>query len=146
MKEVGQIAADDVELPVIVRGSGDNARASPMAFAVGDEVIFGENVALPDRTLRNNDLARIVRIEAGDAANPLMRFRMEDGQEVEARYAALVGRREEGEIAAPRMQHSYVMTMHSAQGATYARTIDLGLRGTAAKRRLSCQRDIASIT
>jgi conjugative relaxase-like TrwC/TraI family protein len=129
LKATGQVAADEIELQVIVRGSGDNKRASPMAFAAGDEIIFGENVVLPVRTLRNNDLARVVSIDNRDAANPLFRFRMEDGHEIEARYAALVGRREDGEIAAPRIQHSYVMTAHSSQGATYARTIELAIEG-----------------
>ena len=61
--------------------------------------------------------------------NPLFRFRFGDGQEIEGSYSQLVGRREEGELAAPRMQHSYVITAHSSQGAAYARTVDLTLEG-----------------
>ncbi len=129
LRQAGQISGDDVELQVIVRGTSDNSRASSLTFAAGDEVIFGENIALPERTLRNNDLGRVLAICTANGANPLIRFRLEDGEEIEARYAALVGRREDGEIAAPRIQHAYFMTAHSSQGATYARTIDLSLEG-----------------
>ena len=129
LKEAGQIAQDDHEMSVIVRGSKDNAKSARMAFAAGDEIIFGENVPLRGRTVRNNDLARIISLDAADAANPRFKFRFEDGHEIEATYAELVGRREDGELAAPRMQHSYAITGHSSQGATYSRTVDLTLRG-----------------
>ena len=68
LKAAGQVAPDDHEMRVIVRGSRDNRRAVRMAFSVGDEVIFGENIALPGRTVRNNDLARIVSLNATDGS------------------------------------------------------------------------------
>ncbi len=129
LKGAGQIAQDDHEMSVIVRGSKDNAKSVRMAFAVGDEIIFGENVPLRGRIVRNNDLARIISLNAADATNPRFKFRFEDGQQIEATYAELVGRREDGEVAAPRMQHSLAITGHSSQGATYARTVDLTLEG-----------------
>jgi conjugative relaxase-like TrwC/TraI family protein len=129
LREVGQIDTLDTPLRVIVRGSKENTKGATLAFSRGDEVIFGENVKLEGRTIRNNDLARITALDASDPENPRFAFRFDDGQEVEATYKELVGRREEGELAAPRMQHSYVMTGHSSQGATYARTVDLTLEG-----------------
>ena len=129
LKSEGLIDVEEVTLPVIVRGSSNNHRAQPLPLAAGDEIIFGENVVLPARTLRNNDLARIIAIADGDTENPLIGFRMEDGQEISARYRELIGRREEGDVAAPRLQHSYILTAHSAQGLTAARTVDLVLEG-----------------
>jgi hypothetical protein len=84
---------------------------------------------------------KIVAIDATDPENPRFTLRFHDGEprQIEAAYKELVGYRDTEATpddeakkplpAVPRLQHSYAITGHSSQGATYDRVIDLTIRG-----------------
>lgn len=121
---------EDVEIAAIPRGGN---RAEALTLAVGDEVIFGETVEVEDQTIRNADLARI-EVLSGDPADPVMTLRLAKNEaQLSARASALVGRRERGEPRVPRLQHSYAMTTHAAQGVTVDEALVAELRGTGAE-------------
>ena len=121
---------NDVEIAAIPRGG---SRAEPLALTVGDEVIFGESVEVGGRVIRNADLARVEAI-TGDATDPVLTLRLaKDGGRLSARASALVGFRERGEPRVPRLQHSYAMTVHAAQGVTVDEAYVADLRGTGAE-------------
>ncbi|WP_193227875.1 MobF family relaxase [Aureimonas psammosilenae] len=125
-KAAGWIEATDWTLPAIPRG-GDDAQA--IDLAAGDEVIFGETVELRGMTIRNSDLARVVGI-SGDPENPTLRLAFaKSADPIEVRWRELVGRREEGEPQAPRLQHASAMTVHASQGVTVDEAYVLNVRG-----------------
>lgn len=131
LKHDGLLPEDeDVEIAAIPRGG---SRAEALALAVGDEVIFGETVEIESQTIRNADLAWIEALSA-DPDDPVLTLRlMKNGARVSARASALVGRRDPGEPQVPRLQHSYAMTAHAAQGVTVDEAYVADLRGTGAE-------------
>jgi hypothetical protein len=121
---------DDVEIAAIPRGG---SRAEPLALVAGDDVIFGESVEVGGRVIRNADLARVEAL-AGDPGDPVLTLRLaKDGTRLSAKVGALVGFRERGEARVPRLQHSYAMTVHAAQGVTVDEAYVADLRGTGAE-------------
>ena len=124
---------EDVEIAAIPRGG---SRAEALTLVVGDEVIFGETVKVEGQTLRNADLARIEALsgDPADPADPVLTLRLvKNGARLSARASALVGHREPGEPRVPRLQHSYAMTTHAAQGVTVDEAFVADLRGTGAE-------------
>jgi conjugative relaxase-like TrwC/TraI family protein len=118
---------EDVEIDAIPRGGG---RAEALALTVGDAVIFGESVEVGGQAIRNADLARIEAI-SGDPADPVLTLRLaKNGAWLSALLSALVGHRQRGEPRVPRLQHSYAMTTHAAQGVTVDEAYVADLRGT----------------
>ncbi len=121
---------EDVEIAAIPRGGN---RAEALTLAVGDEVIFGETVEVEDQTIRNADLARI-EVLSGDPADPVMTLRLAKNEaQLSARGECAGRRRERGEPRVPRLQHSYAMTTHAAQGVTVDEALVAELRGTGAE-------------
>ncbi|GMA80252.1 hypothetical protein GCM10025880_67230 [Methylorubrum aminovorans] len=121
---------EDVEIDTVPRGGG---RAEALALTAGDEVIFGESVEVDGQTIRNADLARVEAL-SGDPADPVLTLQLaKNGARLSARTSALVGRREPGEPQVPRLQHSYAMTTHAAQGVTVDEAFVADLRGTGAE-------------
>ncbi|WP_066925762.1 MobF family relaxase [Methylobacterium sp. CCH5-D2] len=131
LKHDGLLPEDeDVEIAAIPRGG---RRVEALTLAVGDEVIFGETVEVESQTIRNADLARIEAL-SGDPDDPVLTLRlMKNGARVSARASALVGRRDPGEPQVPRLQHSYAMTTHAAQGVTVDEAFVADMRGTGAE-------------
>ena len=131
LKREGLLPEDeDVEIDAIPRGGG---RAEALALAAGDEVMFGESVEVDGQTIRNADLARVEAL-SGDPADPVLTLQLaKNGARLSARTSALVGRREPGEPQVPRLQHSYAMTTHAAQGVTVDEAFVADLRGTGAE-------------
>jgi len=130
LKREGLLPEDeDVEIDAIPRGG----RAEALALTAGDEVIFGESVKIGDQEIRNADLARVEAL-SGDPADPVLTLQLaKNGARLSARTSALVGRREPGEPQVPRLQHSYAMTTHAAQGVTVDEAFVADLRGTGAE-------------
>ena len=121
---------EDVEIVAIPRGGG---RAEALALTVGDEVIFGESVKIGDQAIRNADLARVEAI-SGDPADPVLTLWLaKNGARLSALSSALVGSRKPGEPQVPRLQHSYAMTTHAAQGVTVDEAYVADLRGAGAE-------------
>ena len=121
---------EDVEVAAIPRGG---SRPEPLVLAVGDEVIFGESVKIGDQEIRNADLARIEAL-SGDPADPVLTLQLaKNGARLSARASALVGHRDPGEPQVPKLQHSYAMTTHAAQGVTVDEAYVADLRGTGAE-------------
>ena len=121
---------EEVEIAAIPRGGN---RAETLALTVGDEVIFGESVEVEGQTIRNADLARVEAL-SGDPGDPVLTLRLaKNGARLSARASALVGFRERGEARDPRLQHSYAMSTHAAQGVTVDESFVADLRGTGAE-------------
>ena len=121
---------EDVEIVAIPRGGG---RAEALALTVGDEVIFGESVKIGDQAIRNADLARVEAI-SGDPADPVLTLWLaKNGARLSALSSALIGSRKPGEPRVPRLQHSYAMTTHAAQGVTVDEAYVADLRGAGAE-------------
>ncbi|MDH2313901.1 MobF family relaxase [Methylobacterium brachiatum] len=117
----------EVEIAAIPRGG---RHAEPLALMVGDEVMFGESVEVEGQTIRNADLARIEAL-LGDTDDPMLTLLLaKNGTRLSARASALVGHRDPGEPQVPRLQHSYAMTTHAAQGVTVDEAFVADLRGT----------------
>lgn len=104
-------------------------KAEEIEFAAGDEVIFGESVELEGVTIRNADLAKIESIS--NEPDPLLTFRLKKNASelVTARLSELVGKRFGNEPVAPKIQHSYAMTVHASQGITVDSVFVANLRG-----------------
>ena len=120
----------DVEIATIPRGG---SRAEALTLAVGDEVIFGETVEVEGQTIRNADLAWIEAL-SGDPADPVLTLRLlKNGARLSARASALVGHRDPDEPQVPRLQHSYALTTHAAQGVTVDEAFVADLRGAGAE-------------
>jgi conjugative relaxase-like TrwC/TraI family protein len=121
---------EDVEIAAIPRGGN---RAEALALTIGDEVMFGESIEIGGSTIRNADLARVEAL-SGDPSDPVLTLRLaKNGAQLSARASALVGFREPGEPRVPRLQHSYAMTTHAAQGVTVDEAFVADLRGTGAE-------------
>ena len=118
---------EDVEIAAIPRGG---SQAEPVSLTVGDEVMFGESVEIEGQTIRNADLAWIEAL-SGDTDDPMLTLLLaKNGTRLSARASALVGHRDPGEPQVPRLQHSYAMTTHAAQGVTVDEAFVADLRGT----------------
>lgn len=120
---------EEFTLRAIPRGA---VKDGELALSVGDEIIFGETVEVDGTTIRNADLARVTGIDVGsDPANPIVTFKLAKagGREVRAPWSALVGFREPGDIAVPKVQHSYAMTVHASQGVTVDEAYIANFRG-----------------
>lgn len=125
LPEVGE-----VEIAAIPRGG---SRSEALALTAGDEVMFGETVDIEGLVIRNADLARIEAIAGGPDDPTLTLVLAKNGGRLSARASALVGYRERGEARVPRLQHSYAMTTHAAQGVTVDEAFVADLRGTGAE-------------
>lgn len=123
LRERGLLGGE-ITINAIPRGM---EKAQEMALAKGDEIIFGETVEVGDTTIRNADIATVIAIQPGD--DPRVRLRLAKGGEVTASLSQLVGYREEGAPRAPRIQHSYAMTVHASQGVTVDHAFVANLRG-----------------
>ncbi|MBB3962086.1 hypothetical protein GGQ75_004247 [Aureimonas phyllosphaerae] len=124
-KEAGWIEAEEKILQAIPRG-GDKPR--DLALSVGDDIIFGETVELGTLTIRNADLARVLGVR-GDPPNPVLDLDLGRGRRIAVPLSDLVGRREDGEPAVPRIQHACAMTVHASQGVTVDEAYVANLRG-----------------
>ncbi|WP_306223812.1 MobF family relaxase [Bosea beijingensis] len=104
-------------------------KAEEIEFAAGDDIIFGESVELESVTIRNADLAKIESIS--NEPDPLLTFRLNKNASelVTARLSDLVGKRFGNEPVAPKIQHSYAMTVHASQGITVDNVFVANLRG-----------------
>ena len=145
LREEGLLSQDAVSISAIPRGAG--ARAKALELSVGDDIVFGESVKLETTAIRNNDLGRIVAINAGDGADPVLSIVMEDGREIVAKVSELVGYRaepgegeeaDEAEPHVPKMQHAYAMTGHGFQGVTVDRHYDIVLNSRGAQGTYVC--------
>lgn len=123
-------AGQDVEVQAVPRGG---IKPVALALRAGDDVIFGESVEVAGQTIRNADLARIVRVEGDGPDLHLTLTLAKNGATVTARASELVGFREEGEARHPKMQHSYAMTVHASQGVTVDECYVLNTRGMQAE-------------
>lgn len=124
-------AGRDVEISAIPRGG---SKAASLALAPGDDVIFGESVEVRGQTIRNADIARIERVEAGRDGEASITFRLaKNGATVTATASELVGFREEGAVRAPKIQHAYAMTTHASQGVTVDQCYVANVRGMQAE-------------
>lgn len=124
------LEAGEVEISAIPRGG---SRVEALALTVGDMVMFGESVEIEGLVIRNADLARIEAIDGGPS-DPTLTLRLaKNGTRLSARASALVGYRERAEARVPRLQHSYAMTTHAAQGVTVDDAFVADLRGTGAE-------------
>jgi conjugative relaxase-like TrwC/TraI family protein len=104
-------------------------RPEEIEFAAGDKIIFGESIELEGVTIRNADLASIESIS--NEPDPLLAFRLnkKESELVTARLSQLVGRHFGDEPIAPKIQHSYAMTVHASQGITVDNVFVANLRG-----------------
>lgn len=104
-------------------------KAEEIEFAAGDEIIFGESVELESVTIRNADLAKVESIS--NEPDPLLTFRLNKSASelVTARLSELVGKRFGDDPVAPKIQHSYAMTVHASQGITVDNVFVANLRG-----------------
>lgn len=118
--------------------SGKNPKATSLALAAGDRVIFGENIKAGGQTVRNNDQATITSIKQGkDGEEPILTFKFDRGFEVTARWNDLKrmeqqardGRKNKPDDRPIRAQHAYAVTVHSAQGASVNRAFVLNSAG-----------------
>lgn len=123
LRERGLLGGE-ITINAIPRGM---EKAQEMVLAKGDEIIFGETVEVGGVTIRNADIATVLAIQPGD--DPRVRLRLAKGGEVTASLSDLVGYREEGAPRAPRIQHSYAMTVHASQGVTVDQAFVANLRG-----------------
>lgn len=121
----------DVQIRALSRGS---TKPIALALAPDDDVIFGETVEVRGHTIRNADLARIEHIDTAQDGDQILTFRLaKNGAVITAKTSELVGFREKGAAKVPKLQHSYAMTVHAAQGVTVDQCYVANFRGLRAE-------------
>ncbi|MDB5614678.1 MAG: hypothetical protein JWQ22_2331 [Devosia sp.] len=112
----------DIEVGVALRAGGRNKRkkTGSLKVSVGDRIVFGETVLLPERIIRNADVARVLDIQAGPPPRLTLEFEA-DGSCITRDMADLLGFRDQHEVKLPLVRHAYAATMHFAQGRTVDR-------------------------
>ena len=122
LQEAGFIDAEDVAVAIARRPSDRSKRikAGAIKLAIGDRVVLGETVILPERTIRNADVAQIVAIEAGTPLRLTLKFES-DGLQITRTVNELVGFRAKHEARLPLLRHAYAGTVHRSQGQTVDR-------------------------
>lgn len=132
LRQEGRIAGKDIEIEALSRGR--KPVAGVMALAVGDRIIFGENIKAGGNTIRNNDVAT-VRDVCRDSVDgqPVVTLAFERGFEVTTRWSdleRLSGLEGDQPDTRPlRVQHAYAVTVHAAQGASVDRAYVLNAAG-----------------
>lgn len=116
LRAAGYLSSDESTVSIAVRK--DNVKTTgTIQLAVGDRIAFNETIELPGRTIRNADVATLLRNDSG-----VLELRFErDGQIVRAPLADLVGFRTPDEPKLPLLRHAYAVTVHFAQGMTVDR-------------------------
>ena len=112
---------------------GPKGTAGELELRAGDAVIFGETVELMEVTIHDGDTGRIsaIRENPSRPMDTMLTIQLTKGRQFTARMSELVGHREEGQLATPKMQHFYALTGRSLQDASvdYAIDLHLNLRG-----------------
>lgn len=106
------LAPDTAVGLVLQRGE---KKPSSMAFAVGDEIVFGETVKIGRVTIRNSDLARVLDVGVGPSG-PILSFRLHKTGETFTRDLGQLVKRGGGDH--PKLQHAFATTVHRSQGMT----------------------------
>jgi hypothetical protein len=105
-----------------------------LSLAVGDKLIFGENIRAGRNTVRNNDTATVKAVCRDNAdGEPVVTLAFDRGFEVTTRWSDLErlsrSSGNEPDTRPIRVQHSYAVTIHSAQGASVNRSYVLNAAG-----------------
>jgi conjugative relaxase-like TrwC/TraI family protein len=122
LQDAGFVDPLDIEVGVALRAGGRNKRkqTGSLKISVGDRIVFGETLLLPERTIRNADVARVLDIQAGPPPRLTLEFEA-DGSCITRDLADLVGFRDQHEVKLPMVRHAYAATVHFAQGRTVDR-------------------------
>lgn len=102
--------------------------AVQLDLAIGDVLIFGESIEIDGLLIRNGDTGTLVDVQ-GDSAHPIATIALANGKSLVSTFSRLVGFRRDDEEAAPKLQHAYAVTCHSAQGVTFDKSYVAYLRG-----------------
>lgn len=122
LQDAGFVDPLDIEIGVALRAGGRKKRKKTgfLKVSVGDRIVFGETLLLPERTIRNADVARVLDIQAGPQPRLTLEFEV-DGSCITRNLTDLVGFRDQHEVKLPLMRHAYAATVHFAQGRTVDR-------------------------
>jgi hypothetical protein len=101
---------------------------------MGDRLIFGESIRAGASTVRNNDTATVKAVCRDNAdGEPVVTLAFDRGFEVTTRWSDLErlsnSKGNEPDTRPIRVQHSYAVTVHSAQGASVDRSYVLNAAG-----------------
>jgi conjugative relaxase-like TrwC/TraI family protein len=103
-------------------------REEAMGLAVGDRIVFTEEVRIGRAVLRTNMSATITAIAPGRAPDdPEVTIRADDGQVVSGYWRDFIGYRKAGSAdRTPRVQHAYAVNANTSQGETVDEAFVLG--------------------
>lgn len=132
LRQEGQIAGLDIDVEALSRGQ--KPKAGSLSLAVGDKLIFGENIRAGRNMVRNNDTATVKAVCRDNTdGEPVVTLAFDRGFEVTTRWSDLKRISEQkGKKPDTRpicVQHSYAVTVHSAQGASVDRSYVLNAAG-----------------
>lgn len=131
LKKLRQIASEDVVVMALSLESADDKPVS-MPLSEGDVIVFGEDIALPDRQIAKGQTAVVTRIEKGPSADISLVLRLigrEQPQEIcKVLYSALVGHREGNMAPFPKIQHVYGLSAEAARDLAFDAVFDVALR------------------
>lgn len=132
LRQEGQIVGSDIDVEALSRGQ--NPKAGSLSLAVGDKLIFGENIRAGVNMVRNNDTATVKAVCRDNTdGEPVVTLAFDRGFEVTTRWSDLKRLSEQkGKKPDTRpicVQHSYAVTVHSAQGASVDRAYVLNAAG-----------------
>jgi conjugative relaxase-like TrwC/TraI family protein len=132
LRQEGQIVGLDIDVDALSRGQ--NPKAGSLSLAMGDRLIFGESIRAGASTVRNNDTATVKAVCRDNAdGEPVVTLAFDRGFEVTTRWSDLKrlsrSSGNEPDTRPIRVQHSYAVTIHSAQGASVNRSYVLNAAG-----------------
>ena len=132
LRQEGQIVGLDIDVDALSRGQ--NPKAGSLSLAMGDRLIFGESIRAGASTVRNNDTATVKAVCRDNAdGEPVVTLAFDRGFEVTTRWSDLErlsrSSGNEPDTRPIRVQHSYAVTIHSAQGASVNRSYVLNAAG-----------------
>ncbi|MCX2562268.1 relaxase domain-containing protein [Acetobacter farinalis] len=132
LRNEGQIAGSDIEIEALSRGL--KPVAGSLALAMGDRLIFGENIRAAGNVIRNNDVATVRAVFRDNTdGEPVVTLAFDRGFEVTTRWSDLErlssSKGNEPYTRPLRVQHAYAVTVHSSQGASVDRSYVLNAAG-----------------
>ncbi|MFT9015117.1 MAG: MobF family relaxase [Acetobacter sp.] len=132
LRQEGQIAGSDIDVEALSRGQ--KPKAGSLSLATGDRLIFGENIRAGGNMVRNNDTATVKAVCRDNTdGEPVVTLAFDRGFEVTTRWSEMerLSRSSGNDVDTRpiRVQHSYAVTVHSAQGASVDRSYVLNAAG-----------------